>query len=58
MGYINNMKKVNAPKRVSSSTRINGQIALDMRKKASRYSISIDRKKKQDKYKCRVKPSS
>jgi len=49
------MKKVNQPKRVSAITRINGQIALDMQKKSSRHSISVDRKKKQDKYKCRSK---
>lgn len=49
------MKKKKEIKRVDSKTRINGEISLAMQKKSSPFSVSVDRKKKQNKYKCRTK---
>lgn len=49
------MKKTNTPKRVTVSQKINGEIALNMRRKSPRYSVSVDRKREAGKYICRNK---
>ena len=46
-------KKKNTARRVSTTTRVNGQIALEMRMKSPRSSISKDRKKEKNKRQCR-----
>ena len=49
------MRKRNTFHRVSMNQKINGAIALEMRKKCPRFSIEVDRKKEQSKKMCRQK---